>query len=133
MFFDLSTWHLIQWRYAPGALREALKLRTDYTDAPLHGRLMQVLNERLGHRMANTVEQAKIAASTGDAEAPMPLDWIEPGLGAAITAQWLARCLAQPLHKVVGITDSIASLNAPGSRSRRATLTLPRCACAVSQ
>ena len=110
VFFDLSTWHLIQWRYSPGALREALKLRTDYTDAPLHGRLMQVLNERLGHRMANTVEQAKIAASTGDAEAPMPLDWIEPGLGAAITAQGLARCLAQPLQKVVGCARECVQL-----------------------
>ncbi|MBK7720320.1 MAG: hypothetical protein IPJ36_17385 [Simplicispira sp.] len=50
-------------------------MRTDYPDARLHGRLMQVLNKRRGHRLANTVEQAKIAASTGDAEAPMPLDW----------------------------------------------------------
>jgi hypothetical chaperone protein len=110
VFFDLSTWHLIQWRYSPGALRDAQKLRTDYTDAPLHGRLMQVLNERLGHRMANTVEQAKIAASTGDADAPMPLDWIEPGLGAAITAQGLARCLAQPLQKVVGCARECVQL-----------------------
>ncbi|MBT9513030.1 MAG: Hsp70 family protein [Acidovorax sp.] len=101
VFFDLSTWHLIQWLYAPRALRDAQNLRTDYADARLHGRLMRVLNERLGHRMANTVEQAKIVASQTDADAPMPLDWIEPGLGAAVTSQGLARFLAQPLEQVV--------------------------------
>lgn len=101
VFFDLSTWHLIQWLYAPRALRDAHNLRTDYADARLHARLMRVLNERLGHRMADTVEQAKIAASLSDADAPMPLDWIEPGLGAVVTSHGLAHSLAQPLTQVV--------------------------------
>jgi len=101
VFFDLSTWHLIQWLYSPRALRDAQNLRTDYADAALHARLMRVLNERLGHRLANTVEQAKIAASLADAEAPMPLDWVEAGLGAAITPPGLAQSLAQPLEQVV--------------------------------
>lgn len=110
VFFDLSTWHLIQWLYAPSALRDAQKLRADYTDARLHGRLMQVLNERLGHRMANTVELAKIAASMDGADAPMPLDWIEPGLGAAVTAQGLGHCLAQPLQQVVACARECVQL-----------------------
>ncbi len=101
VFFDLSTWHLIQWLYSPRALRDAQNLRTDYADAALHARLMRVLNERLGHRLANTVEQAKIAASLADAEAPMPLDWVEAGLGAAVTPPGLAQALAQPLEQVV--------------------------------
>lgn len=101
VFFDLSTWHLIQWLYSPRALRDAQNLRTDYADAALHARLMRVLNERLGHRLANTVEQAKIAASLADTEAPMPLDWIEARLGAAVTPSGLAQSLAQPLEQVV--------------------------------
>ena len=101
VFFDLSTWHLIQWLYAPRALRDAQNLRTDYADARLHARLMRVLQERLGHRMADTVEQAKISASLADAPAPMPLDWIEPGLHAAVTPTGLAESLAQPLAQVV--------------------------------
>lgn len=101
VFFDLSTWHLIQWLYSPRALRDAQNLRTDYSDARLHTRLMQVLNERLGHRMANTVEQAKIAASLADAEAPMQLDWIEAGLGAVVTPEGLAQSLLPPLEQVV--------------------------------
>ena len=101
VFFDLSTWHLIQWLYSPRALRDAQNLRTDYADAALHARLMRVLNERLGHRLANTVEQAKIAASVGGADAPMALDWIEPGLGALVASEGLARHLAGRLHQVV--------------------------------
>lgn len=117
VFFDLSTWHLIQWLYSPRALRDAQNLRTDYADARLHARLMRVLDERLGHRMANTMEQAKIAASLADAEAPMALDWIEPGLHAAVTPQGLAHFLAQPLEQVVACAQDClqqAGLSAQG-------------------
>ena len=110
VFFDLSTWHLIQWSYSPRAVRDAQGLRTDYADARLHARLMQVLNERLGHRLANTVEQAKIAASLSGGDAPMVLDWIEPGLGDAVTAQGLAQFLAQPLEQVVACAQECAQL-----------------------
>ena len=110
VFFDLSTWHLIQWLYAPKALREAQNLRTDYTDQRLHGRLMRVLEQRLGHRLANTVEQAKIAASLADADAPMPLDWIEAGLCAAVTPESMARFLAQPLAQVVACAHACVQL-----------------------
>ena len=101
VFFDLSTWHLIQWLYSPKALRDAQNLRPDYAEARLHERLMHVLRERLGHRLADTVEQAKISASLADAEAPMALGWIEAGLHAAVTSQGLSQFLAQPLAQVV--------------------------------
>ena len=110
VFFDLSTWHLIQWLYSPRALRDAQNLRTDFADARLHGRLMRVLQERLGHRLANTVEQAKIAASLADADAPMPLDWIEAGLCAAVTPESMARFLAQPLAQVVACAHACVQL-----------------------
>lgn len=110
VFFDLSTWHLIQWLYSPRALRDAQSLRVDYADARLYGRLMQVLNERLGHRVADAVEQAKIAASLTDADAPMVLEWIERGLGAAVTAQGLDHFLAQPLAQVVACAHDCLQL-----------------------
>jgi hypothetical chaperone protein len=110
VFFDLSTWHLIQWLYSPRALRDAQALRTDYADARLHARLMQVLNERLGHRMANTVEQAKIAASVAQADAPMELDWIEAGLAARVTPDGLAQSLAGPLDQVVACAKECLAL-----------------------
>lgn len=110
VFFDLSTWHLIQWLYSPRAVRDAQNLRTDYADAQLHHRLMRVLNERLGHRLAQTVEQAKIAASTSGADAPMLLGWIESGLQAAVTAPGLARYLEQPLQQVVACAQECVQM-----------------------
>lgn len=101
VFFDLATWHLIQWRYAPQALREAQALRRDYDNPRLHARLMTVLEQRLGHRVADAVERGKIAASSTDAQTPLALDWIEPGLASSITPSGLAQHLAGPLAQVV--------------------------------
>jgi len=110
VFFDLSTWHLIQWLYAPKALRDAQNLRTDYGNPRLHARLMTVLQERLGHRMANTVEQAKIAASLSQAPAPMDLGWIEPALESAVTPEGLSQHLAGPLEQVVACAQECVQL-----------------------
>ncbi|EER59275.1 molecular chaperone, HSP70 class [Acidovorax delafieldii 2AN] len=101
VFFELATWHLIQWLYAPRALREAQALRSDYAQPRLHDRLMAVLNQRMGHRLADAVEQAKIAASSQAADARMALEWIEPGLEALVTAEGLARHLSGLLQQVV--------------------------------
>jgi hypothetical chaperone protein len=93
VFFDLATWHLIQWQYSPKALRDAQALRTDYRDPQLHQRLMAVLEERLGHRLADAVEQAKIQASSTGGDALLDLGWLETGLQTGITQEGCtARC-----------------------------------------
>ncbi|AVS80087.1 heat-shock protein [Paracidovorax avenae] len=102
IFFDLSTWHLIQWLYSPKALAEAKGLRPDYRDIRLHDRLMVVLSERWGHRLAQAVEQAKIDVSSSGAPAALPLGWVERGLDATVTPASLADTLQQPLQEVVG-------------------------------
>ena len=76
-------------------------MRTDYADQRLHTRLMTVLNERLGHKLANAMEQAKIAASVSHADAPIPLDWIEPALASCVTPEGLEQHLDGPLAQVV--------------------------------
>lgn len=101
VFFDLSTWHLIQWLYGAKALREAQALRNDYLDLRLHDRLMEVLNERWGHRLANAVEQAKIAVSQKDSVEPITLEWLESGLQASLSPDVLAVQLDGPLHQIV--------------------------------
>jgi len=101
VFYDLSTWHLIQWLYSPKALAEAKGLRSDYRDAQLHDRLMRVLSERWGHRLAQSVEQAKIEVSSAGVPAVLPLDWLERGLAAQITPEALAANLQAPLQEVV--------------------------------
>jgi hypothetical chaperone protein len=86
VFFDLSTWHLINWLYTPVAMRRAVDLRVDYADVSLHDRLMKVLRERLGHRMASEVEQAKIRTSMSDAPTVIDVSFIEKRLAPALAA-----------------------------------------------
>lgn len=101
VFYDLATWHLIQWLYTAKSLREAEALRTDYSDRNLHTRLMRVLQQQAGHRLADAVEQGKIAASSTAADALLDLGWIEGGLTAQITPQGLEQHLQALLAAVV--------------------------------
>ena len=101
VFFDLSTWHLINWLYTPVAMRRAEDLRVDYTDISMHERLMKVLRGRLGHRIASEVEQAKIRTSISDAPTHIDVGFIEPGLTPALAAADTARDLESLLHDVV--------------------------------
>jgi hypothetical chaperone protein len=101
VFFDLSTWHLINWRYSPRAVREAQALRGAYAETRLHQRLMAVLAQRWGHRIANGVELAKIASSVSGGAAPIDLSFIEHGLGAEVDADGMDRHLRDLLAQVV--------------------------------
>ena len=101
VFFDLSTWHLIQWLYTAKSLASARSLKTDYSDLQLHQRLMKVLDWREGHRLADAVEQAKIGASQSHAAAEIALGWLEEGLPAAISPEVLQEQLQALLQQVV--------------------------------
>ncbi|MDP9897818.1 Hsp70 family protein [Variovorax ginsengisoli] len=101
VFFELSSWHLINWLYAPKAVRQAQELRTSYADARLHRRLMTVLEERYGHRIAAEVEQAKIDSSVSGLPVAIDLSFIETGLDASLTPPDMAQHLADALSKVV--------------------------------
>jgi hypothetical chaperone protein len=110
VFYDLATWHLIQWQYSPKALRDAKALRTDYRDPQLHQRLMAVLEERLGHRLADAVEQGKIQASSTGGDAMLDLGWLETGLQTGITQDGLHRSLQAPLVQVVECAQDCVQL-----------------------
>ncbi|MDB5731348.1 MAG: molecular chaperone, class [Variovorax sp.] len=101
VFFELSSWHLINWLYAPRAVRQAQDLRTSYAETRLHDRLMTVLEERHGHRIASEVERAKIDSSVTDAEARIDLSCAEAGLAASLSPADLAQQLAALLEPVV--------------------------------
>ncbi len=101
VFFDLSSWHLINWLYLAKATRQARELRTSYADTRLHDRLMAVLDERHGHRVLGAVEQAKIDASVGDAPATIDLDCAEPGLTASLSPADMAQQLAAQFEAVI--------------------------------
>jgi hypothetical chaperone protein len=101
MLSDLATWHLINWLYTPRMLQQAEQLRVNYSDTRMHDRFLAVLKQRLGHRLAGEVEQAKIRTSGAGGAANIDLSYIEPGLGAELDAHAVARHLAGLLERVV--------------------------------
>jgi hypothetical chaperone protein len=63
VYFDLSTWHRVNFLYTPkfsGALRE---LRAFFVDPAPYRRLRRVVEHRLGHELLGRTEQAKIELS----------------------------------------------------------------------
>ncbi|MFN3494467.1 MAG: Hsp70 family protein [Hydrogenophaga sp.] len=101
VFFDLSTWHLIHWLYLPRTLAQAQALRVNYTDTRLHERLMRVLQQRDGHRLAHAVEQAKIQCSETDATSTLDLDTVDAGLLATLNPDNLHDHLQALLQRTV--------------------------------
>jgi len=101
VFFDLSTWHLINWQYQPKAMAQAKALQVNYSDVRLHDRLMRVLTERYGHHMAHDIEQAKIRCSQTDSDTRLDLSYVEAGLSASLSATDLHAHLAQLLASTV--------------------------------
>lgn len=84
IYFDLSTWHLINSAYAPARLAELRQMRGFYAEPRHHARLMTTLEERLGHALAGAAEQAKIDAAT-QGQARIELSLLEPGLACALS------------------------------------------------
>ena len=101
VFFDLATWHLIQWQYQPRAISQAQALRVNYADVQLHARLMAVLEHRHGHHMAHEVEQAKIRCSQQDQGTSIDLSIVEAGLLAPLQTADLQGHLAALLARTV--------------------------------
>lgn len=101
LFLDLATWHLINFQYAPRVVSRAQALRVDYADTQLHDRLMTVLRERHGHRLASDAEQAKIACSISGEAVRIVLDEVERGLEASLTPAQMHEELDGQLDQVV--------------------------------
>ena len=62
---------------------------------------MTVLDERLGHHLANDVEQAKISTSQTGGAATLDLSYIERGLQSGFDADAMAQYLQALLQRVV--------------------------------
>ncbi len=81
LYFELATWSTINFTYTHKNVRDVSELRANAREPEKVARLLKVIRERLGHRIAFAVEDAKIALSDTDA-APIALDFIERGISA---------------------------------------------------
>ena len=100
IYFDLSTWHLINTTYAPNRLIELRMMRNMYDDHRAHQRLMRVLTEHRGHDLAARAEAAKIAVSESGA-AIIDLDFVEPGLELSFVEPEQQLALHDDVHRIV--------------------------------
>jgi hypothetical chaperone protein len=82
-FQDLATWSNINRMYEPRVIADIRQVRQEATEPALIDRLVRVVDEQRGHTLAMEVEDAKIAL-TDQRRADIPLEWVTPGLRAAI-------------------------------------------------
>jgi len=84
LYFELATWATINFTYTYRNEHEVRSLVADSREPEKTRRLLRTLQDRLGHRIAFAVEDAKIALSDREA-ASVDLGFIEGGLMAYVT------------------------------------------------
>ncbi|CAN7245336.1 Hsp70 family protein [Bradyrhizobium sp. LjRoot220] len=83
-FHDFATWSSINRMYEPRVLADIRQVRREASEPELLDRLVRVVEEQRGHTLLMEVEEAKIALSD-KRQADIPLEWVMPGLNAAIS------------------------------------------------
>jgi hypothetical chaperone protein len=101
LYFELANWPTINFAYTRQNERMLSELVADACEPEKVARLLKVVRQRLGHRIAFAVEDAKIALSETDSLI-LPLDFIEAGLEARPTRAAFDHAIAEKtdrLHK----------------------------------
>ncbi|HSV19072.1 MAG TPA: Hsp70 family protein [Casimicrobiaceae bacterium] len=115
VYFDLSTWHRINFLYTPrfsGALRE---LQAFFDDPLPYRRLARVIERKLGHQLLGQTEQAKIELSAAP-RTLIDLREIERGLAVPARQSELLALLERLLARLVEVGR--ATVRAAGLRER---------------
>jgi len=86
LFFQLATWHTINFAYTRQAFADFQHIYRDATARRELDRLARLIGQREGHWLALQVEQAKIDLST-DPTTRLHLDRLEQGLFHDITSE----------------------------------------------
>ena len=84
IYYELATWATINFAYTYKTEREVRELLEDSREPEKLRRLLATIRQRLGHRIAFGIEEAKIGLSKSD-KAALPLDFIERALMAQAT------------------------------------------------
>jgi hypothetical chaperone protein len=93
LYHELATWATINFAYTYKNERELAELVTLAVEPEKVERLLKLVRQRLGHRVAFAVEDAKIALSAAG-QADVPLGFLEPGLAATATRAEFERAIA---------------------------------------
>jgi hypothetical chaperone protein len=92
LYFELATWSTINFTYTFQNERMLIELVAGAREPEKIARLLKVIRQRLGHRIAFAVEDAKIALSDAGAT-PLLLDFVEAALAANATRHGFDRAI----------------------------------------
>ena len=100
-YYELATWHRINRLYTQKTLLDLRSTRQGAARPDLVAQLIALVEQRLGHRLATRVEEAKIALT--DAPATMlAFDGRDVSIRAEITLDDLFRALAGAIDRLAG-------------------------------
>ncbi len=109
LYHELAAWPTINFAYTYKNEREIARLATLACEPEKVLRLLAVVRQRLGHRLAFAVEDAKIALSAEE-RADVPLGFLEAGLAITVTRTDFDRAIearTDRLHRAA--SDCIAA------------------------
>ncbi|HUO90967.1 MAG TPA: Hsp70 family protein [Rhizomicrobium sp.] len=105
LYYELATWSTINFTYTFQNERMLVELVAGAREPEKVARLLRVIRERLGHRIAFSVEDAKIALSEAGA-APLLLDFVEAGLAAEATRHGFDNAIGAKTDRLHAIARS---------------------------
>ena len=99
LFHQLATWATINFAYTFRNEREVAELVSLAREPEKVARLLATLQQRLGHRLAFAVEEAKIMLSAAE-RAAVPLSFLEAGLAITATREKFDRAIAARVERL---------------------------------
>ena len=105
-YFNLATWHTINFAYTQKAMLQLKDLYRDACDTVALDRLRGLIEERAGHWLALKVEEGKIALSS-DASVPLQLDRLAPPVELMLTRDGFDRAVS---HLVESVERTVSGL-----------------------
>jgi len=99
IFHELATWQKINFLYGPGTIREIKSILRLSHKKHLVQRLLEIVEEQIGHTIAMRVEAAKIAL-TEETESRVDLSFVEPGLAKCVTARGFDQSIAAQVDRL---------------------------------
>ncbi len=103
-FVDLATWQRINLLYTAKAKTDLRQLRYEAARPDLVDRLIDVVDHRFGHALAQLVEQAKIAL-TDRTEATVDVDLTDARFSAGITREGLEETIRADVGRVAATVE----------------------------
>jgi hypothetical chaperone protein len=104
-YFELATWATINFAYTYKTEREIRELLGRACEPEKVGRLLKTIRRRLGHRIAFSVEDAKIALSEAT-NTLIPLNFIEKALAAETTRGMFEAAVKEKTHRLRGVAGA---------------------------